>query len=67
MMTSAQVVKISVTTTDNSPSQDYTHPDNQTTLLQKNTSLKGTCMTALGPVSGIKIVKAQQVTQNHHL
>ena len=35
MMTSAQVVETSVTTTDNSPSQDYTHPDDQTTLLQK--------------------------------
>ena len=34
MMTSAQVVEMSVTTTDNSPSQDYTHPDDQTTLLQ---------------------------------
>ena len=33
MMTSAQVVKTSVTITDNSPSQDYTHPDDQTTLL----------------------------------
>ena len=33
MMTSAQVVEMSVTTTDNSPSQDYTHPDDQTTLL----------------------------------
>ena len=33
MMTSAQVVETSVTTTDNSPSQDYTHLDNQTTLL----------------------------------
>ena len=32
MMTSAQVVETSVTTTDNSPSQDYTHPDDQTTL-----------------------------------
>ena len=28
-----QVVKTSVTTTDNSPSQDYTHLDDQTTLL----------------------------------
>ena len=27
MMTSAQVVETSDTTTDNSPSQDYTHPD----------------------------------------
>ena len=34
MMTSAQVVETSVTTTDNSPSQDYTHPDHQTTLLR---------------------------------
>ena len=33
MMTSAQVVEISVTTADNSLSQDYTHLDNQTTLL----------------------------------
>ena len=33
MMTSAQVVVTSVTTTDNSPSQDYNHPDDQTTLL----------------------------------
>ena len=33
MMTSAQVVETSVTTTDNSPSQDYSHPDDQTTPL----------------------------------
>ena len=33
MMTSAQVVETSVTITDNSPSQDYTHPEDQTTLL----------------------------------
>ena len=33
MMTSTQVVETSVTTTDNSPSQDYTHPDDRTTLL----------------------------------
>ena len=33
MMTSAQVVETSVTTTDNSPSLDYTHLDDQTTLL----------------------------------
>ena len=32
VMTSAQVVETSVTTTDNSPSQDYTQPDDQTTL-----------------------------------
>ena len=34
MMTSAQVVETSVTTTDNSPSRNFTHPDDQTTLLQ---------------------------------
>ena len=33
LMTSTQVVETSVTTTDNSPSQDYTNPDDQTTLL----------------------------------
>ena len=33
-MTSTQVVEALVTTTDNSPSQDYTHSDNQTTLSQ---------------------------------
>ncbi|PFX12435.1 hypothetical protein AWC38_SpisGene23608 [Stylophora pistillata] len=34
-MTSAQVVETSVTATDNSPSQDYTHPDDQTTPSQE--------------------------------
>ena len=33
MMTSAHVVETSDTITDNSPSQDYTHLDDQTTLL----------------------------------
>ena len=33
LMTSTQVVEMSVTTTDNSPSQDYTNPDEQTTIL----------------------------------
>ena len=33
MMTSAQVVETSVTITDNSPSQDYTPPNDQTTQL----------------------------------
>ena len=40
MMTSAQVVETSVTTTDNSPSQDYTHPDYQTTLLHVTPAFK---------------------------
>ena len=35
MMTSAQVVESSVTTTENSPSQDYSHPDDQTTLIYR--------------------------------
>ena len=39
MMTSAQVVETSVTTTYYSPSQDYTHPDNQTTPSQVVTLL----------------------------
>ena len=30
MMTSAKVVESSVTVTTNSPSQDYTHPDDHT-------------------------------------
>ena len=33
MINSAQVVETSVTTTDKSPSQNYTHPDDQITLL----------------------------------
>ena len=32
MMSSPQVFKTSVTTTDNSPSQDYTHLNDHTTL-----------------------------------
>ena len=37
MMISTQVVKTSVTIADNSPSQDYTHSDDQTTLLHTHT------------------------------
>ena len=33
VMTSALVVKTSVTNTGNSPSQDYTNPNDQTTIL----------------------------------
>ena len=40
MMTSAQVVETSVTNTDNGPSQDYTHPDDQTTLLHVTPGFK---------------------------
>ena len=41
-MTSAQVVETSITTTDNSPFQDCTHPHDQTTLshsLKRTTGL----------------------------
>ena len=49
MMTSAQVVETSVTTTDNSPSQDYTHPDDQTTLLHVTPGFKpSTVLRSLG-------------------
>ena len=47
-MTSAQAVETSVTTTDNSPSQDYTHPDDQTTLLQANLLLSTELITQIG-------------------
>ena len=40
MMTSALVVETSVTITDNSPSKDYTHPDDQTTLLHVTPGFK---------------------------
>ena len=40
MMTSTQVVKTSVTTTENSPSQDYTPLDDQTTLLHVTPGFK---------------------------
>ena len=40
MMTSTQVIKTSVTTTDNSPFQDYTHLDDQTTLLHVTPGFK---------------------------
>ena len=40
MMNSAQVVETSVTITDNSPSQDYTLPDDQTTLLHVTPGFK---------------------------
>ena len=39
-MTSAPVVETSVTTTDNSPSQDYTHTDDQTALLHVTPGFK---------------------------
>ena len=40
MMISAQVVETSLTTTNNNPSWDYTHLDNQTTLLQVTPGFK---------------------------
>ena len=35
-MTSAQVVETSVNVISNSPSQDYTHPDDRTLLYDSN-------------------------------
>jgi len=40
MMTSAQVVETSVNVTTNSPSQDYTHPDDHTLPTYDSSSLK---------------------------
>ena len=40
MMSSAQVFETSVITTDNSPSQDYTHPDDLTTPLHVTPGFK---------------------------
>ena len=40
MMTLAKVVETLVTTTNNSPSQECTHPDDQTTLLHVTPGLK---------------------------
>ena len=45
-LTSAQVVETLVTTTDNSISQDYTHPDDQTTLLQNHYCTSNDILTA---------------------
>ena len=40
MMTSAQVVETSVNVTDNSPSWDYFHPDDQTTQTNETPGFK---------------------------
>ena len=50
-MTSAQAGETSVTTTDNSPSQDYTHLDDQTTQLYVTPGLK--------PFTVVNIVKVR--------
>ena len=42
MMTSAQVVETSVNVTNNSPSRDYSHPDDQTTQTTKISVSSGT-------------------------
>ena len=39
-MTPAQVIETSVITTDSSPSQDYTHLDDETTLLHVTLGFK---------------------------
>ena len=40
MMTSAQVVKMLVNVTNNSPPQDYSHPDDQTTQTTETPGFK---------------------------
>ena len=40
VITSAEVVEMSVITTDNSPPQDYTHTDDQTSLSHVTTGFK---------------------------
>ena len=40
MMTSAQVVQTSVNVTNNSPSRDYSHPDDQTTQTTETPGFK---------------------------
>ena len=40
MMTSAQVVETSVNVTNNSPSRDYSHPDDQTTQTTETPEFK---------------------------
>ena len=40
MMTSAQVVETSVNVTNNSPSWDYSHPDDQTTQTTETPGFK---------------------------
>ena len=40
MMTSAQVVETSVNVTKNSPSRDYSHPDDQTTQTTETPGFK---------------------------
>ena len=40
MMTSAQVVETSVSVTNNSPSRDYSHPDDQTTQMTETPGFK---------------------------
>ena len=40
MMTSSQVVETSVNVTNNSPSRDYSHPDDQTTQTTETPGFK---------------------------
>ena len=55
MVTSAQVVETSVNVTNNSPTRDYSHPDDQTTQTTETPGFKPftviSCLaTYLGPV-----------------
>ena len=62
MMTSAQVVESSVTITNNSPSQDYTHLDDQMTLL--NVKLTATFHLTLMMTSAQVVESSVTITNN---
>ena len=61
-MTSAQVVETSVTVTDNSPYQDYPHPDDHTTRSTVTPGFKP--FTACEPWNIYRIDKNLQVLQH---
>ena len=62
-MTTTQVVEMSVTVNNNSPIQDYVHPDNQTQstfeiikmlhVLTSQAKQSSTCYTTQGPVTRV--------------
>ena len=58
-MTSTQVVETSVTTTDNSPSQDYTYLDDQTTLLQNNFYLTSLSILITSLLDNLRILEGK--------
>ena len=60
MMTSAQVVETSVNVTNNSPSRDYSHPDDQTTQTKVPYYLKELS------ILGVSSESARRIAQYHH-